>query len=417
MNKTFLELFAGVGGFRVGLNHITGMDPEGHAIENGDWNCLFANQWEPSTKQQHAFDCYQKRFPLQQGEIQSNEDISKVDLDSIPDVSLLIGGFPCQDYSVAHSLKSEMGIEGKKGVLFWDIARILEHKQIPFFLLENVDRLLKSPSKQRGRDFGIMLRTFHDLGYNLEWRVINAADYGCAQRRRRIFIYGWRRDLQYNGSICDKSVEDILLSEGFFAQCFPVKKNIEKGMVSMDLLFYEDTVDITNHFHANFENTGVLLDGIVTTVKTDPCCIEPIPLSALREERKGLDTYFLTEQQDAKFAYLRSAKKIQRTKPNGELYYYSEGAMAYPDPLHLPGRTMLTSEGTINRSSHVIEDHETGNRRFLTPVEAERLQAFPDGWTETGMPEKRRYFMMGNALVTKLISMMEPTLREIVESE
>ena len=417
MNKTFVELFAGVGGFRVGLNHITSMDSEGHAIENGNWHCLFANQWEPSTKKQHAFDCYQKRFPLQQGEVQSNEDISKVELDTFPDVSLLVGGFPCQDYSVAHSLKSEMGIEGKKGVLFWDIARILEHKQIPFFLLENVDRLLKSPSKQRGRDFGIMLRTFHDLGYNLEWRVINAADYGCAQRRRRIFIYGWRKNLKYNESISKHDVEDILLTEGLFARCFPVKKGIEKGMITMDLLFYKDTVDITKRFHANFENTGVLLDGIVTTVKTSPCNIKSIPLSAIREERNRLDAYFLTKQQDEKFQYLRSAKKIQRTKPNGDLYYYSEGPMYYPDPLYLPGRTMLTSEGTINRSSHVIQDYETGKHRFLTPVEAERLQAFPDRWTETGMSEKRRYFMMGNALVTKLISMMEPILCKIVEAE
>ena len=65
----------------------------------------------------------------------------------------------------------------------------------------------------------------------------------------------------------------------------------------------------------------------------------------------------------------------------------------------------------------VIQDYETGKHRFLTPVEAERLQAFPDRWTETGMSEKRRYFMMGNALVTKLISMMEPILCKIVEAE
>ena len=76
-----------------------------------------------------------------------------------------------------------------KGVLFWQIAEILELKKTPFALLENVDRLLKSPARQRGRDFGIILKTFADLGYNLEWRIINAADYGGVQRRRRVFIF------------------------------------------------------------------------------------------------------------------------------------------------------------------------------------------------------------------------------------
>ena len=197
MKKTVIELFAGVGGFRVGLNNIKGFNEQGKAIENRDWDFVWANQWEPSTKIQHAYDCYTTRF----GDECSNEDISKVDAKTIPDHSLLCGGFPCQDYSVARSLSNEKGIEGKKGVLFWDIARILKEKNTPFFLLENVDRLLKSPSKQRGRDFGIMLRTLSDLGYNVEWRVINAADYGAAQRRRRIFLFGWKRTLKYNKKI------------------------------------------------------------------------------------------------------------------------------------------------------------------------------------------------------------------------
>ena len=178
MEKTVVELFAGVGGFRVGLNHITGFDENGRAIENGEWNFVWANQWEPSTKVQHAFDCYCKRFG---NENHSNVDISLVNKSDIPNHTLLVGGFPCQDYSVARTLSGEKGIEGKKGVLFWEIAKILEVKQPPFVLLENVDRLLKSPSTKRGRDFGIMLRTFHDYGYNVEWRVINAADY-CSKK-------------------------------------------------------------------------------------------------------------------------------------------------------------------------------------------------------------------------------------------
>ena len=213
MDKTVIELFAGVGGFRVGLNDIKSFDENGKAIENRDWKFVWANQWEPSTQVQHAYDCYVARF----GNECSNLDISKVNSRDIPNHSLLCGGFPCQDYSVARTLSKEQGIQGKKGVLFWDIARILKDKKTPFFLLENVDRLLKSPSKQRGRDFGIMLKTLSEEGYNLEWRVINAADYGCAQRRRRTFIFGWRRNTKYNSNIEFVGPEYLILKKGAFA--------------------------------------------------------------------------------------------------------------------------------------------------------------------------------------------------------
>ena len=114
---------------------------------------------------------------------------------------------------------------------------------------------------------------------------------------------------------------------------------------------------------------------------------------------------------------MKGAKKIPRKKPNGEPYLYSEGSMAFPDKLNLPGRTMLTSEGSSNRSTHVIEDEETGCLRLLTPIEAERLQHFPDDWTNTGMPERRRYFMMGNALVTRIINLIENKISIIIENE
>ena len=400
MKKTVIELFAGVGGFRVGLNDINGFDNNGKAIENRDWKFVWANQWEPATTVQHAYDCYVTRF----GNECSNEDISKVNSKDIPNHALLCGGFPCQDYSVARSLSKEKGIEGKKGVLFWDIARILKDKETPFFLLENVDRLLKSPSKQRGRDFGIMLRTLSDLGYNVEWRIINAADYGAAQRRRRIFIFGWKETTKY-----------LIAQEGVFARAFPIEQEDSKYRC-LDLLQYEDTVDITKHFKAEFENAGIMINGKVWTRKITPIYEEPITIGEIREKRKGLSKYILTGEKLKKFEYLRGGKKILRTRPDGTEYYYSEGSMSEYDSLDLPGRTMLTSEGSVNRSTHIIPDKETGKLRLLTPIEAERLQSFPDDWTNTGMPENRRYFMMGNALVTKVINRIEPILREIIEN-
>ena len=412
MKKTVIELFAGVGGFRVGLNDIHGFNNNGKAIENRDWKFVWANQWEPATTVQHAYDCYVTRF----GNECSNEDISKVDSKDIPNHTLLCGGFPCQDYSVARSLSKEKGIEGKKGVLFWDIARILKDKETPFFLLENVDRLLKSPSKQRGRDFGIMLRTLSDLGYNVEWRIINAADYGAAQRRRRIFIFGWKKTTKYNEDIDYIGHKYLISREGVFARAFPIEQEDSKYRC-IDLLQYEDTVDITKHFKAEFENAGIMINGKVWTRKVTPIYEEPITIGEIREKRKGLDKYILTGEKLKKFEYLRGGKKILRTRPDGTEYYYSEGSMSEYDSLDLPGRTMLTSEGSVNRSTHIIPDKETGKLRLLTPIEAERLQSFPDDWTNTGMPENRRYFMMGNALVTKVINRVEPVLREIIEQE
>lgn len=415
MEKTVIELFAGVGGFRVGLNNIKGFNEQGKAIENRDWDFVWANQWEPSTKIQHAYDCYVTRF----GNECSNVDISKVDAKTIPDHSLLCGGFPCQDYSVARSLSNEKGIEGKKGVLFWDIARIIKEKNTPFFLLENVDRLLKSPSKQRGRDFGIMLRTLSDLDYNVEWRIINAADYGAAQRRRRTFLFGWKQTLKYNKQFKFDEAKHYIYKAGLFAQCFPVEQpeSICDNSNVIDLSQYKDTVEMTSEFRANFENTGIMINGTVLTEKTKPIQENPITLGEIRETRTGLDSYILTGDKKEKFTYLRGAKKIARTKPNGEPYFYSEGSMSPYDSLDLPGRTMLTSEGSVNRSTHIIPDMETGELRILTPIEAERLQGFPDNWTDTGMPEKRRYFMMGNALVTNVINRLEPKLNKIIENE
>ncbi len=414
MEKTVVELFAGVGGFRVGLNKIKNIDKNGRAVENGPWSFVWANQWEPSTKVQHAFDCYNMRFGKSQNH--SNEDISIVDKSSIPNHSLLVGGFPCQDYSVARTLSGEKGIQGKKGVLFWQIKEILDKKNTPFVLLENVDRLIKSPAKQRGRDFGIMLRTFYELGYDVEWRVINAAEYGAAQKRRRVFIFAWKKDTDYGTSLSDDKGL-IMQSEGLFANVFPIHDfNISK-VNNKDLTVYKDAVEMTENFEWTFQNSGVMKDGVVSTIKTLPIGKPPIPLRETIETGKISDDFFLDSKAKEKFEYLKGGKKINRVKPNGEHYVYSEGSMSFPEDLDQPGRTMLTSEGTTNRSTHVVADYQTKKLRLITPIEAERLQSFPDDWTNTGMPNRRRYFMMGNALVTKIISDLSETLEEIIERE
>ena len=416
MKKTVIELFAGVGGFRVGLNNITKVGKDGKAIEKGPWTFVWANQWEPSTKTQHAFDCYNMRFP--HAVDNSNIDISKVDKASIPDHTLLTGGFPCQDYSVAHSLSSSHGIEGKKGVLWWQINDILIAKQPKFVLLENVDRLVKSPARQRGRDFGIMLRCLSEQGYAMEWRIINAADYGHPQRRRRIYIFAYHKSTKYYEAMKNLSPYEIISKNGVFAKEFHIEKFEEKSIKEYNFKKgYKDLVEVSDKFHAAFENSGYMIGEKVYTVKTKPIETASITLGDIIE-KDGVDShYFLTDSQRKKYEYLRGSKKIPRKDKNGFEYMYSEGAMSPYDELNLPARTMLTSEGTTNRSTHIIMDPKESKLRILTPVECERINQFPDNWTNSGMPEKRRYFMMGNALVCGIIKKIGNQLNTIIDEE
>lgn len=414
MKLTVAELFAGVGGFRVGLNNINSFDSNGRAIEEGDWDIVWANQYEPSTKMQPAYECYVKRFGKEDS---SNLDINKVDKTKIPNHSLLVGGFPCQDYSVARSLSNEKGIEGKKGVLFWDIKDVLVEKDSPFVLLENVDRLLKSPAKLRGRDFAVMLKTFHDLGYDAQWRVINAGDYSMPQKRRRVFIFAYKKDSQFGKSIKKDTL--TLNKDNIFNKIFPIEE-IE-NFVTTDLNKYKDIVDISNNFNdGKFLNTGLMINGLVMHSNIKPIEQEKYTLGDVIEKaskyNNSLENYIVDEEKLDKWRYLKGSKKIERTAANGHKYIYSEGSMSFPEKMDEPARTMLTSEGTTNRSSHIIFDENINNYRILTPVECELIQMFPPNWTNT-MPDRNRYFMMGNALVTGIISKIEPTLREIISSE
>lgn len=414
MKLTVAELFAGVGGFRVGLNHIDSIDEDGLAIEKGDWKFVWANQFEPSTKMQPAFECYVKRFGEEKN---SNVDINKVNKKEIPDHSLLVGGFPCQDYSVARSLSKEMGIEGKKGVLFWDIKDVIVEKKSPFVLLENVDRLLKSPASQRGRDFAIMLKTFNELGYDAQWRVINAGDYSMPQKRRRVFIFAYKNTSKFSRWVKDGNLN--LNEKNIFNDLFPVEEI--KKHERIDLNNYEDILDVSNNFNnGKFLESGIMIDGEIEHSKIIPISESKYTLSRVLDEAKGyntsLDEFVVEDEKLEKWKYLKGSKRIERTSANGHKYIYSEGSMSFPENVDEPARTMLTSEGTTNRSSHLIYDEDIKKYRILTPVECELIQMFPPNWTDT-MPRRNRYFMMGNALVTGIISRLEPRLKEIISNE
>lgn len=405
-----IELFAGVGGFRLGLEKTPG------------YQVVWSNQWEPSTKKQHASLVYEARFG---NEGHANEDIEQIPTETIPDHDLLVGGFPCQDYSVATTLHNSKGLIGKKGVLWWSIHRILQEKSSRpgYLFLENVDRLLKSPAKQRGRDFAIMLQSLSELGYAVEWRVINAAEYGMPQRRRRVFFLAYHESTPLYKQLQNSDKLDWMAQQGIIAKAFPVKP-IQK-MFSPSFEIEGNLVELSENFgkeakKSAFRNTGVMINGVVHTQKTIPHYKGPYTLlgDIIINHEEVPEEFFLTEEKKKRWEYLKGSKKEMRTSKSGHKYHYSEGGMTFPDALDRPSRTIITGEGGSgpSRFKHVIETPK-GLRR-LTPIELERLNMFPDNHTQLdGISDTRRAFMMGNALVIGIIEKIGKTLYNAIQHE
>lgn len=399
LEKTICELFAGVGGFRLGFERL-----------NSGWKTVWFSQWEPGKKKQWAHDCYTAHFGNSKDlndEFHTNEDISLVNKTHIPNHNLLVAGFPCQDYSVARVGDSK-GIEGKKGVLWWQIRDTLIAKHPAFCLFENVDRLLKSPSAQRGRDFGIILACLSELGYSAEWRVINAATYGAAQRRRRVFIFAYKNSIEYAKQMAKIFPSDIILSKGLMAKAFPVLSVSKATTIELP----KNIADVSDNFSFTFMNAGYMTNNAIYTFDLLEKEETPILLREILQQDVNKD-FYIDEAKLPRWKYLKSAKRIPRKSADGHEYVYSEGATAFPDFLDKPARTILTSEATLTRPSHVIADPKNGKLRVLTPIEAERLQGFDDNWTSTGMSNRMRFFCMGNALVVPMVTRIGNVLDEI----
>jgi DNA (cytosine-5)-methyltransferase 1 len=402
-----IELFAGVGGFRLGLE------------DSDNYKVVWSNQWEPSTKTQHASLVYEARFGKQN---HSNMDISEVETKVIPDADILVGGFPCQDYSVATTLQNSKGLIGKKGVLWWSIHRILSEKKNPpkYLFLENVDRLLKSPSNQRGRDFAIMLKSLDDLGYAVEWRVINAADYGMPQRRRRIFFLGYHKSTPLYKLFRSIKPTEWIFDSGIISSAFPITNTstiIDSFTINDDLVSLSEKFNVDGNL-SPFQNTGVFINGQVHTTKTLPSFGgKRTVLSDILEKGKIPNEFYITEDQHEKWEYLKGAKKEIRTAKTGFSYNYSEGSMIFPDALDNASRTIITGEGgkSPSRFKHVVQTKK-GLRR-LTPLELERLNMFPDNHTALeGISNTKRAFFMGNALVVGVVQKIAKVLADKISS-
>lgn len=400
------ELFAGVGGFRLALDGYEDEARGWHLPAAGPYKTIWANQWEPpgTEPRQFAARCYAKRFG--EGSV-VNEDIERV-LDqveagerTIPEHDMVVGGFPCQDYSVARPLNQAGGIEGKKGVLWWQIYRFLFLCSPKYVLLENVDRLLKSPASQRGRDFAIMLACLNERGYSVEWRVVNAADYGAPQRRRRVYIFAQKDAPTWN-------VEERVRETGVLAQALPIDSTVTKANA---FAIEGEPFEVSENFGKGlkvspFRGAGAMQNGEVFTAEVTPAYAGPFASlgDVLVPEDEVPEAFFIDEEKLSRWEYFKGSKKEERTHSSGYTYMYSEGGMAFPDALDRPSRTILTSEGGAgaSRTKHIVKT-ESGRYRRLVPDELDQLQTFPKGWTDAGMTDGNRAFCMGNALVVSVV--------------
>lgn len=405
-----VELFAGVGGFRIGL--------EG---ASDAYDTIWNNQWEPSTQHQDASLVYKARFGSKG---HSNKDINLVKTEEIPDHDLLVGGFPCQDYSVAATLSRSGGIEGKKGVLWWQIYRILHEKgdkRPEYIFFENVDRLLNSPATQRGRDFAIILASLADLGYVVEWRIINAADYGMPQRRRRTYIVGYQKSSVVAQKV--ERMEDWVEFDGVMAKAFEFRP--KAGTVSQFDIEGE-IKEVSDGFNKGkkdspFGNAGMMIDRHVYSVDAEAVYDGPRQTLGgnLVDESFVPEEFFISKEELPRWEYEKGAKKIERVSKEGYKYMFSEGGMAFPDYLDQPSRTIITGEGGTapSRFKHVVKT-KSGRYRRLLPIELERMNMFPDNHTlHPEVSDGRRAFLMGNALVCGIVEQIGKSLYQFIYDE
>jgi DNA (cytosine-5)-methyltransferase 1 len=254
-----------------------------------------------------------------------------------------------------------------------------------------------------------MLKTLGDEGYVIEWRVVNAAEYGFSQRRIRVFIIATKlkkKDIKI-------TPKDYLEKTGILARALPIEKIAES---ISEIALEQEADEISSRFNKGkekspFLNSGLFLDGVAYTVKSQAkLSASPTVLGdILQPDSQVADEYWVEEKRLKEWKYLKGAKSIERThKGSGVTYNYAEGKMAFPDLLTNPSRTILTGEGgtTPSRFKHIIKT-KNGYRR-LTPVELERLNGFPDDWTKYDsngkqVSDAKRAFFMGNALVIGLI--------------
>ncbi|MBT3067338.1 DNA (cytosine-5-)-methyltransferase [Rhodoferax sp. U11-2br] len=423
-----MELFAGVGGFHFGLEQAN-QQRQARGLPRA-FNVVYANQWEPKGKHQHAARVYEAQFglaPVCRDMMQVLDDSAEMARIHALAPTMVVAGFPCQDYSVAKPSAMSEGIEGKKGVLWWGIHRMLQARiaagqPVQQVLLENVDRLISSPSACPGRDFAIILASLQSLGYGVSWQVVNSGEYGFAQRRKRVFIVAVHQStaqFQRLKQATTGDLSELLVDATPLAQALPVQlaHAVTSFELSGDVYAAQERYQAADGGKSQFANAGVCIGGRVYTGKVRAVELQdftaftgqalPLTLGDVVAQTQSVpESFYIPDASISQWEYAKGAKAVPRVSATGFAYNFTEGAMAFPDALDRPSRTIITSEGgtSASRTKHVVRG-ANGRLRRLVPEELEALNGFPRGFTQLdGVNDIARARLMGNALITGVVA-------------
>ncbi len=347
----YLSLFSGIGGFEIGIQNAIPTTKRkkqrrttNHLPSNGQEQ-LGAQCVGYSEIDKYAIQIYQKHFPNHK----NYGDITKIITSELPDFDLLVGGFPCQAFSIAGKRR---GFDDTRGTLFFDVARILKEERPRNFVLENVKGLL---SHDNGRTFKVIISTLAELGYCVEWQVLNAKNFGVPQNRERVFIVG------HLGGIPERKVFPIGSTDESYNGNTEIKQ-LNNPVHSNDRVYSENGLAPTLNTMQGGNRQPFILGGLQghQNFKNDGVC--PTLTSAMG--KGGGQTPIIANTLDANY-YKGNSASSERHTPRTEV----------KDGLKI---------------------------RRLTPLECERLMAYPDNWTE-GLSDTQRYKTLGNGIVSNVV--------------
>lgn len=356
-----------------GCPNSSGDEQDEQHSESG-FRCVFASEWD-----KYATAVYHKNFPETP---LSTGDIREVEASSIPNHDLLCAGFPCQAFSVAGKRR---GFEEARGTLFFEVARIAAAKRPKMLLLENVKGLL---SHDGDRTFGVILGALDELGYRVEWQVLNSKYHGVPQNRERVFIIGH-------------------LGEPPSRTVFPVGEVGEGD--------YEAGERATARALCGGGHSGGMHNQMTLLVQPVLTPSRPVKRQSGRRFKDAGEEMFTLTGQDQHGVMIHSAYSGVDGKPR----IYEDVSLTISTPAgggHLPYvANCVDTTGYLREMGwHEIGKHGLTDYRIrrLTPTECERLQGFPDGWTSEGLfpdgsvkpiSDTQRYKMMGNAVTVNVI--------------
>jgi len=381
---SFAEMFSGIGGFRFGLG-------------KWGWSCVWANDVD-----KYACQIYRKNFG--EGELVEG-DITKIEPKDIPDFDLLTAGFPCQSFSLAGKRK---GFQDIRGTMFYEVVRVASAKRPKLLLLENVKGLL---SNDNGKTFGTILEELGNIGYWCEWQTLNSKHFGVPQNRERVFIVGHLR------SEPSKQIFPIgEIGESFGESCG--KAQGTRSRIRGDCASVDSRTGSTARGQHLVASALIQSQGREPHIETRKDGVS----HALKGKGGWEGNYLVANTLSHRYGKDGSENLIQI----GELWEGSQCRVYDPNgispTLHKSGgntepmiaNTLDTSGWLRKQGRHEIGKHGLTDYRIrrLTPTECERLQGFPDGWTE-GVSDTQRYKLLGNAVTTNVIQFLGERLLEV----